>query len=85
VLMQSTSLHTIPPQRHAVSESPACDGLLDSHPLQEAWRLVTAFGSSDLSQEARIVGSAKRTVPNEGYPFPVCEMSVPLWLLLNMR
>ena len=37
-----------------------------------------AFGSSGLSQEVRIVGSAKRTVPNEGYPFPACEMSVPL-------
>ena len=44
--------------------------------------LSHAFGSSGLSQELRIVGSAKHTVPNEGCPFSACEtdVSVPLWV-----
>ena len=44
------------------------------------------FGSSGVSQEVRIVGSAKRTAPNEGYPFPASmtcpyrlPLHVPLW------
>ena len=47
-------------------------------PKKRSLAFSHAFGSSGLSQEVRIAGSAKRTVPNEGYPFPACEMSVPL-------
>ena len=45
-------------------------------PKKRSLAFSHAFGSSGLSQEVRIAGSAKRTVPNEGYPFPACEMSV---------
>ena len=78
-LFDKTSPHM--PQMAIFDSSILAAGRLDQREETKKKRSLAfghAFGSSGLSQEVRIAGSAKRTVPNEGYPFPACDVSVPL-------